>query len=388
MDAQFRELQTKTSRSMAQLKGQFRAASRDANTSLGGIGKGGGGLLGNIGGKLAGRALGRTLGVGDELASTALRGAGSFIGGTAGTAISGAAGAISGTKLITGWAQESGRIDDAALAAMRYGDAINKIVPSLSQVFGFVKDIAITGMGAANTMGELVASRFNTEEVNAYSDAMRGAIEQEAALAKLRADNDPAKLRAVRGAITGFQRDQRFAGASPKGQQGILSDEIALLKTKEDAARSNKKILDAETLKLERIQKEAELAKSIADLTDEQRRNEEAITLSRLKRMDRADEEARNEEAKKFSDAQKLKVNGLTDQLKKLGSNAPDSRNPFSRPVVNGFGSATNDPGSAFRAGELMRGKAEKDAKGNEDRIQMQILAVLNEINLNTMQRG
>lgn len=351
LEAGFKELQGKTAKNMTQLKRQFRAASADADKSLGGIGKGGAGrgAIGKIGGKLAGDALGNLTGLGGR-GGDMLAGAGATGGVLAGLAL-----VFKFQSAVAGWAKESGRVDDAALSVMRYGESLTAVGKGAVDAG---KSLSVNLLGALNELGEFAGSGFDAKAVNDANNSERAAVLQEQALAKLRKENDPAKLAQTRSSITSFQRDQRFAGASPKEQQDILRNEIAALNIQEAKARSSKQILEAETIRLDRLKKEAELQKNVAESTEAQRKNYEAIELAKNARLDAQDDEKRKAtEAfnKKFDDDFRDIENSIyKERLDRVQKRAGSLRNPFEAGGVNGFGTASNGSIIAVQEGNRL----------------------------------
>jgi hypothetical protein len=358
MDAQFRELQTKTSKSMAQLKGQFRAASRDANGSLGSIGKGGGGgAFGKIGSKLAGDAAGNLAGIGGR-GGDIIAGAG-----PAGAVAAGVALVLKFHTAVANWAKESGNVDDATISVMRYGESLTAIGKGALEMG---KEISIGVLGALNQVGEFIGSGFNRDAVAEANESERAALEQEAKLADLRKKNNPEKLAAIRAQITQFQRDQKFAAGSPKDRQNMLTDEIGGLKTKEAAARADRRFLDADTIKLERMKKEADLAKIITDQSEEQRKNAEAITLSAMKRKDAADEETKRELDKQTKQTKQTAKDALDETLKQTRDRMSSLHNPFQGAGVTGFGSASSGGTQALQEGNKLQAQMLKALQAME----------------------
>ena len=142
-----------------------------------------------------------------------------------------------------------------------------------------------------------------------------------------------------------FSRDQTFAGAAPKQQQNMLRSEIAALKAKEETARAAGKILEAEDLRFERLQKVAQLEKNIADFTEAQRQNNDAITRARLERID-ADRQAEAErvrESRETLDAvlRATERDVLSAQLDRVRDRIGGARSPFEARSTGDFGSAS-----------------------------------------------
>lgn len=353
MDAQFRELQQKTARNMTQLKRQFKAASADADKSLGRIGAGGAGRA--LIGDLARRGLGKATGLGEGMAGTLMRGAGSLMGGSAGAALGAASAPVSAltlSKTIAGWANESGRLDDAALSVMRYGESLNKLVPSFRELGKLAKDGAISALGVFTQAGEFIGSGFDANLVNGVGDSTRAAAAAEARLAEFRRVNDPAKLGAVRGQIAAFARDQRFGAAGPKEQMRILSGEIDQLRVIESKARESKEILKAEETRLEIMRKTAELQRIETEFSDAQRENEEKIKQFKAERLadERAARIAADADSRATLDAvlRGTESDLFTQQAARLNARAGSLRNPFAAGTgVSGFGDPSGNAASA-----------------------------------------
>jgi hypothetical protein len=232
---------------------------------------------------------------------------------------------------------------------MRYGESLTAIGKGALEMG---KEISIGVLGALNQVGEFIGSGFNRDAVAAANESERAALEQEAKLAELRKKNNPEKLAAIRAQITQFQRDQKFAAGSPKDQQNMLTDEIGGLKTKEDALRKDKRFLEADTLKLERLKKEAELAKIIADFTEDQSKNEQEITLAALKRQDVREAEARKAFDK---DVNQIASDILGERQKQTRDRISNLHNPFQGAGVTGFGSASSGGTQALQEGNKLQ---------------------------------
>ena len=204
---------------------------------------------------------------------------------------------------------------------------------------------AVEAMGTLNRFGEWIGSGFDMGAVNSANAGERAAIQQERARDKLYAENDPKQVAAIRESIRQFQRDDRFNSASPKEQQSMLRDEIASLATQEKKARAEKKIGEAEALKLERLKKEAELRKNIESFTAKQRENAEAIERASLARQDEEEEAERKKAEQLRSELDDIFAATeralATDGLARASSLASSQRNPFESSGVSGFGSAS-----------------------------------------------
>lgn len=313
--------------------GGRRGRSASAYREMAGGGGGGGGAGGRIARTFGGQALGRVLGGGGE----ALMGLGPAAGIAAGVAVMGRL-----QMSVVNFAKESGKLDNSTLAVLRYGEALNSVGTGVKN---FAMSLAVEALGTINQLGELIASGFNfaaLAEANASERAARG---QEQRRDALFARNDPAKVAAARASITQFSRDQTFGAASPKQQQAILRGEITQLAAKEKQARAARNILEAETLRLERLRKEAELQKNVADFTAKQRENDEAITRARLERIDadRQAEAARVQESRDTLDAVLRATEGdmLGAQLDRVRDQIGGARNPFESRSTGDFGSAS-----------------------------------------------
>jgi hypothetical protein len=252
-------------------------------------------------------------------------------------------------KAIAGWAKESGKVDNATLAVMRYGDTLTAVGKGAIDAG---KAISVNLLGSLNLLGEWIGSGFDMGSVNADNASERGAIQQEQALAKLRAENDPAKLAATRASISQFQRDQRFAGASPKEQQRILADEVMSLKIQEDKARAAKQILVAENLRLDRLKKEAELQKLITEQTKEREEREAAIIAMRPESTPSDPTDALN--ARLDEAMKEIEGEQLSARPSRVQSRAGSLRNPFEGAGVSGFGSASNGSLVAVQEGNRL----------------------------------
>lgn len=317
--------------------------------------EGGGGLVGGIGGALARRALGGAVG-GEGIANSIMGASGRLLGTAAGATAASVTGAAFGSKLIAGWANESKRLDDAALSVQRYGKALDGIIPTFSKIKDFAKDGAISALGQFTQLGELMAG--GSREVSVFNQAARGAAEGDARLAAFKALNDPARLGRTRSAIADFQRNQAFDAASPKGQQTILRGEIEALKTKEAKAKTDGRIADSLDAQLTRLQKEAELQKSITEFTAKQKENADAITRAAAERRD-AEDAAKRMRFEEFSnqfdaDFRDIEKGIYTDRLSRVRGQMSSLRNPFESGGVSGFGSASAAGLQYVQAGNQM----------------------------------
>lgn len=324
---------------------------KSARARMGGGGFGGGAGAGDLGssgaGKLAkqfgGQTLGRLVGGGGE----ALMGLGPGAALVAGTA------AIFKLQMaVANFAKESGKLDDASLSVIRYGEALTGIGKGVKEAaMGF----AVEALGTLTRFGEFVGSGFDMGAVNAANAGERDARQQEQRRDALFAANDPKQVAAVRERIKNFQRETAFNNASAKQQQDILRGEISALAAKEKQARESRRILDAETLREERLRKEEELRKNIEAHTAKQRENEEAITRSRQDRQ-----QADKDEAKKRADESWQRtldaLSGATidvaqQSLQRVRSQQSAIVNPFSGGAVSGFGTAAAGGSEAQRDG-------------------------------------
>jgi len=283
---------------------------------------GGGGAGEKLARTFGGQALGRVLGGGGE----AVMGLGPAAGIAAGVAIM-----VKLQLAVANFAKESGKLDGSTRAVIRYGETLNSIGATAKRAAG---EMAVGFLGALNRVGEIVGSGFNFRDVADAEDSDRAAAQAVARLAKFREVNDPAKLAAVRSSISQFARDQAFSKESPKGQQSILREEIAALKAKEETARAAGKILEAEEVRLARLQKVAQLEKSIADFRDAARARGEALDMARLARLDAAD--AQKRETAKAAD--RVETENKLDSIRdRIGG----ARNPFEARSTGDFGSAS-----------------------------------------------
>jgi hypothetical protein len=209
----------------------------------------GGGLAGRLAGRVGGQALGQFLGggeVGGMLAKA----------GPAGGILAGAAALVRLQVAIGDFAKNSGRTDAAALAAGRFADSVRELGSGL---FDFARNTAVNVLGTLNRAGEWFGAGGDRAALDTFDMAQRGAIEQTIARDKLFAANDPAKMAAVQGQSAKFTRDRAFEGLDLATQEQILAGEVRSLEVKEKFARASKKILEADQLRLEILQKEDEL---------------------------------------------------------------------------------------------------------------------------------
>lgn len=297
------------------------------------MGGGAGGPAEKLARTFGGQTLGRLVGGGGE----ALAGLGPgaiFAAGVAGMA-----------KLqmaVVGFAKESGKLDPATLSVINYGKALTGIGESVA---GAAKSLAVEALGTLTRFGELIGSGFSLSKLTAGENSDAAAAGAEQRLAAFKAINDPARLGKSRAAIADFTRNQAFDAASPKGQQTILRGEIAALKTKEDQAKAEGRIADSLDMKLERLRKEAELQKNIADFTEKQRKNAEDITRQAAERRD-AEDATRRKRFEEFSnqfdaDFKAIEQGIYTKRLDDVRSRMGSMRNPFESGGASGFGSAS-----------------------------------------------
>lgn len=303
-------------------------------------GPGAGGLIRSFGGQ----AIGRSLAGGGALA-----GAGSAGGVAAGVAL-----VFTMQKAVANFAKESGKLDDATISVRNYGDALADIGKKVKDTaMGF----AVEGLGIFTQIGNFIGSDFSREKMWAANDSDRAALTAEQRTADLVALNGGgttaeaiARRQEISRRIKDFQRDQRFNASSPKQQQSILADEIKSLKVQEDKARVARKFIEADTLRLDRLKKEAELEKNIVDFKQAQAENEEAIAAFKKKQKDdkeKADAAAEAESRKTLEE-----VFRATDAaaalvgIDRIREQAGRLINPFGGSSVVGFGSAVTPSGN------------------------------------------
>jgi hypothetical protein len=300
----------------------------------------GGGAAQRLARTFGGAALGRVVGGGGE----ALMGLGPAAGIAAGVAMMG--------KLqlsVVNFAKESGKLDNSTLAVIRYGEALSGVGKGVKNV---AMGLAVEALGTVNQLGELIGSGFDFASLaasNASDRAAQQAAQRTARTVALNGGGTMADVLARRRAsderLGQFSRDQTFAGAAPKQQQNMLRAEIDALKAKEKTARAAGKILEAEDLRFARLQKVAQLEKNIADFTEAQRQNNDAITRARLERID-ADRQAEAErvrESRETLDAvlRATERDVLSSQLDRVRDRIGGARNPFEARSTSDFGSAS-----------------------------------------------
>lgn len=299
-----------------------------------------------------GQALGRSLAGGGALA-----GAGSAGGVAAGVAL-----VFTLQKAVANFAKESGKLDDATISVRNYGDALGEVGKKVKDTaMGF----AVEGLGIFTQLGDFIGSGFSREAMWSANGSDRAALKSEQDLAGLVALNGGgttqeaiARRQEISRRIKEFQRDLRFNAASPKQQQSILTDEIKSLKVQEDKARVARKFIEAETLRLDRLKKEAELEKNIVDFKQAQAENEEAIAAFKKKQKEdreKADAAAEAESRKNLEELfRSADAAAALVGIDRIREKAGRLINPFEGSSVTGFGSATATTGQFQQEGNRL----------------------------------
>jgi hypothetical protein len=277
----------------ASRRGAGRGRNAGGNFSLGGDGGGG------LGGVLARQALGRITGMGEGLTGNLLRSAGPVAG-----AVGFAGAAFGAVNFARNASLETKRMDESALAAKRWAESLGELGFSLKVVREKTADFAVSLAGDFARFSEFAGSGFSWDDSRAFDAAARGAAQQQSrrdAMAKAQgfdswADYSKA-VSAQRERILDFTRNDRFSQTDDQGRARILAKEIETLAAKEKQARAEKRILDAETMRLDRLAKIAELRDVEAKISQRALDFENQTRMQAAARMD--DDDAQREAEKR-----------------------------------------------------------------------------------------